>query len=413
MWDVLMYTEVPLSLPPFHLTATIISPKDSSHRYLLRHFHHAFLLRLRLRNCVGLDHRVRIKLGHLRHPQQLRRSETKEEQPTRSSPKKAFLGHHWEYPIASLELSITSASVDPLSFRNSFYMEILLKVRVIGRLQHLDIGNNAITSEGAVHVAEYVRESKSLVFLNLSMNDIGDEGAWDLGKIKESLGKFFRMLIVVSLVGATLGISPSFPICAEISNELKEMNANKGAKEIAESLKQNQSLANLDLCSLLFETMVIETSLSQLEISYNPIGPHGAKALFEVLKSHGNIKTLSLGWCQIGAMGVEFIADALKSNSTISTLDLRANGLGDEGAVCLAQSLKVVNGALTSLDLGFNEIRDDGAFAIARALKANENVSLTKLNLSSNSISKLGQGVLTDAVDHVYEMTEKEVNIFV
>lgn len=39
--------------------------------------------------------------------------------------------------------------------------------------------------------------------------------------------------------------------------------------------------------------------LSQLEISYNPIGPHGAKALFEVLKSHGNIKTLSLGWCQV------------------------------------------------------------------------------------------------------------------
>lgn len=109
---------------------------------------------------------------------------------------------------------------------------------------------------------------------------------------------------------------------------------------------------------------------------------------------------------QIGAMGVEFIADALKYNSTISTLDLRANGLGDEvyfcwelvishgwwdtylftskntnlaqtvsqwllilflfspfrlvyvqGAICLAQSLKVVNGTLTSLDLGFNEIR--------------------------------------------------------
>ncbi|XP_058192906.1 uncharacterized protein LOC131310110 [Rhododendron vialii] len=238
-----------------------------------------------------------------------------------------------------------------------------------GRLQHLDIGNNAITSKGAFHVAEYVRESKSLVFLNLSMNDIGDEGA----------------------------------------------------EKIAEALKQNQSLANLDLggnnihakgASAIAQVLKENSIITKLEISYNPIGPHGAKTLFEVLKSHGNIKTLSLGWCQIGAMGVEFIADALKYNSTISTLDLRANGLGDEGAICLAQSLKVVNGALTSLDLGFNEIRDDGAFAIARALKANEDVSITKLNLASNSISKLGQGVLTDAIDHVYEMTEKEVNIF-
>ncbi|KAE9454060.1 hypothetical protein C3L33_14042, partial [Rhododendron williamsianum] len=252
-----------------------------------------------------------------------------------------------------------------------------------GRLQHLDIGNNAITSKGAFHVAEYVRESKSLVFLNLSMNDIGDEAASDLGKIKETVGKFFRMLILVSIAGATLGISLSFPICVEVSNEPKEMNANKGAEKIAEALKQNQSLANLDLGG-------------------NNIHAKGASAI-----------------AQIGAMGVEFIADALKYNSTISTLDLRANGLGDEGAICLAQSLKVVNGALTSLDLGTNLTwldvgfsEDDGAFAIARALKANEDVSITKLNLASNSISKLGQGVLTDAIDHVYEMAEKEVNIF-
>lgn len=53
------------------------------------------------------------------------------------------------------------------------------------------------------------------------------KAASDLGKIKESVGKFFRMLILVSIAGATLGISLSFHICVEVSNELKEMNANK------------------------------------------------------------------------------------------------------------------------------------------------------------------------------------------
>lgn len=113
----------------------------------------------------------------------------------------------------------------------------------------------------------------------------------------------------------------------------------------------------------------------------------------------------------IGPKGAEFIADTLKYNTTISTLDLRGNGLRDEGALCLARSLKVVNEALTSLDLGFNEIRDDGAFAIAQALKTNEDVAVTSLNLSSNFLTKFGQSALTDARDHVYEMSEKEVNI--
>ena len=40
-------------------------------------------------------------------------------------------------------------------------------------------------------------------------------------------------------------------------------------------------------------------SLSQLELSYNPIGPDGAKALSEVLKFNGNVNTLKLGWCQV------------------------------------------------------------------------------------------------------------------
>ncbi|KAA8524701.1 hypothetical protein F0562_011124 [Nyssa sinensis] len=44
-----------------------------------------------------------------------------------------------------------------------------------GKLLLLDIGNNAISSKGAFHIAEYIKKSKSLLSLNLYMNDIGDE----------------------------------------------------------------------------------------------------------------------------------------------------------------------------------------------------------------------------------------------
>lgn len=44
-----------------------------------------------------------------------------------------------------------------------------------GKVALLDLGNNSITSKGAFHVAEYIKKSKSLLWLNLYMNDIGDE----------------------------------------------------------------------------------------------------------------------------------------------------------------------------------------------------------------------------------------------
>ncbi|KAJ0039253.1 hypothetical protein Pint_23069 [Pistacia integerrima] len=163
---------------------------------------------------------------------------------------------------------------------------------------------------------------------------------------------------------------------------------------------------------MMMQFLSLSLTHTQLDLSYNPIGTDGVKALSEVLKFHGNINTLKLGWCQIGANGAESVADMLRYNTTISVLDLRANGLRDEGAKCLARSFKVVNEALTSLDLAFNEIRDDGAFAIAQALKANEDVAVTSLNLSNNFLTKFGQSALTDARDHVFEMSEKEVNIF-
>jgi len=84
--------------------------------------------------------------------------------------------------------------------------------------------------------------------------------------------------------------------------------------------------------------------------------------------------------------------------------------------------------------------QDPGAFAIAQALKANEDVALTSINLASNFITKLGQvmsfdpkivfifpsferhfpdeifdgtqSALTDASDHVLEMSGKELSIF-
>ncbi|GJN29181.1 hypothetical protein PR202_gb17378 [Eleusine coracana subsp. coracana] len=238
-----------------------------------------------------------------------------------------------------------------------------------GKITVVDIGNNNIGSEGLRPVAELIKRTKSLLWFSLYMNDISDEGA---EKVADAL-KHNKTISTIDLGGNNIH--------------------SKGVCAIAETLKENAVLSTLDL-------------------SYNPIGPDGVKALCDVLKFHGKIQTLKLGWCQIGVPGAEFIADCLKYNTTLSTLDLRANGLGDDGAICLARSFKIINESLRSLDLGFNEIRDDGAFALAQALKANEDLAVTSLNLSNNFFTKFGQVALTEARDHVYEMSEKEIDIY-
>ncbi|EOY00343.1 Leucine-rich repeats-ribonuclease inhibitor domain-containing protein isoform 3, partial [Theobroma cacao] len=124
-----------------------------------------------------------------------------------------------------------------------------------GKITLLDLGNNSITAKGAFHVAEYIKKSKSLLWVNLYMNDIGDEGA---DKIADAL-KQNRAITTIDLGGNNIHA--------------------KGVSVIAEALKDN-------------------TIITNLELGYNPIGPDGAKALSEVLKFHGNVKTLKLGWCQ-------------------------------------------------------------------------------------------------------------------
>ncbi|OEL31478.1 Protein NLRC3 [Dichanthelium oligosanthes] len=238
-----------------------------------------------------------------------------------------------------------------------------------GKITVVDIGNNNISPEGLRPVAEFIKRTKSLLWFSLYMNDISDEGA---EKVAEAL-KDNKTISTIDLGGNNIH--------------------SKGVSAIAETLKDNSVLTTLDL-------------------SYNPIGSDGVKALCDVLKFHGKIQTLKLGWCQIGVQGAEFIADCLKYNTALSTLDLRANGLGDDGAICLARSFKIINESLTSLDLGFNEIRDDGAFALAQALKANEDLAVTSLNLSNNFFTKFGQVALSEARDHVYEMSDKEIDIY-
>ncbi|MGH0155462.1 UNVERIFIED_CONTAM: hypothetical protein FKN15_046681 [Acipenser sinensis] len=179
---------------------------------------------------------------------------------------------------------------------------------------------------------------------------------------------------------------------------------NKGAKAIGRSLMVNRSLTALDLHSnnigpkgakALADAVKINQGLVSLNLQNNFIGEEGAKAAAEILQSNRNLCILHLQKNSIGAEGVKRIAEALKNNRSLKELMLSSNQLGDKGAIALAKALKQ-NHSLTTLDLQSNSISNKGVTALTEALKHNR--GLIDLNLRENSIGVEGAKAIANAL---------------
>uniref|UniRef100_A0A452FN39 NLR family CARD domain containing 3 n=1 Tax=Capra hircus TaxID=9925 RepID=A0A452FN39_CAPHI len=182
--------------------------------------------------------------------------------------------------------------------------------------------------------------------------------------------------------------------------------SNKGAKALARSLLVNRSLTTLDLRS-------------------NSIGPQGAKALADALKINRTLASLryvsptilglgmpvasftegpfsfSLQKNSIGPVGTQQMADALKQNRSLKELMFSSNSIGDGGAKALAEAL-MVNQGLKSLEvfsflsLRENSISPEGAQDLARALRTNS--TLKSLDLTANLLHDQGAQAVAEAV---------------
>ena len=189
-----------------------------------------------------------------------------------------------------------------------------------------------------------------------------------------------------------------------------------------EFLSVNTSLTNLDLSGLedaremglhleemdgyavgigdagaasLSKALKVNSSLTNLNLSWNCITDSGASTLSQALKTNSTLTILDLSSNRIGESGVACLSGALKVNSTLASLRLGNNDLSDPGAASLSEALKV-NSTLVSLDLSSNKISDPGAVSLSRALAAN--ASLTDLNLRDNWISATGAASLFHAL---------------
>ena len=119
-----------------------------------------------------------------------------------------------------------------------------------------------------------------------------------------------------------------------------------------------------------------------------------------------NTKLISLTLRNINNHGVISIAETIQVNTTLQNLDISSNNISDAEAIAISDSLKT-NSSLVKLNISWNNITNEGAKKIAKAIQIN--LTLQNVNLSRNHISMEGLLYFMQAVKN--NCTLQVVNI--
>lgn len=129
------------------------------------------------------------------------------------------------------------------------------------------------------------------------------------------------------------------------------------------------------------------SSLIDLKISSNGIGPVGVETLMNKLLQH-NLVSLSLDKNAIGDQGCQLVAASLQMMPSLSRLNLAFNQIGSRGITSLMRSL-VTCKSITYLGLSGNILRISGAIALAFTLT--QHPRLEELDLDNCCLGQAAQ----------------------
>ena len=324
-------------------------------------------------------------------------------------------------------------------------------------LTSLDLSNNVISLDNAVHLAEAICVSGTLRKLVLARCALGFS-AHSLVNRREASDRFSASLatnsvlveldltenmlhnlpLVIDGLAEPLGTNTTLQVLNLSNNNMND----RDVVRIAEGVEANTSLVRLDLsmnaiedigatqfaialsnrtdalnelnlarnkiaqvgCERLAEMLASNSSLSVLALGHNPLGS-GASWVLSSLMTNGTLSSLSIEDNLICA-DLVWMSEMLSSNSTLTMINMDGNFMGDLG-VCACADAFMSNSSLTALSLGENDIGDCGAERLAEALIGNR--SLTQLQLAGNKIRDKGAGSIAEAL--VFNSSLRTLNL--
>lgn len=182
-----------------------------------------------------------------------------------------------------------------------------------------------------------------------------------------------------------------------------------GARRVAESLRVNTTLQNLELtgngvmageCAILGQALCVNSTLLKLNLSDNKIDANACRMLAKGLSVNSTLQTLRLSYNLIDSEGCRLLGEGLRQNTTLRSLDLSRNFITEDFndvACCRAlRDLLATNSTIQSMYLGTCLIHDEGCGLLADALRMNS--TLTQLDLSMNLFGQQGYAALCAAL---------------
>lgn len=166
------------------------------------------------------------------------------------------------------------------------------------------------------------------------------------------------------------------------------------ARVFSECLRATQSLVKLslpcnliddDLVKILIKGLMINKTITQLDLSHNRIGNSGACQIGKFLLHTKILTHLDLGDNNIHYQGSRYISQGLKLNKSLRVLSLLLNRIDDKGGMKFCQDLKEHNTTLKELNLRGNSLEGLFARALAELIL---DTTLIKIDISCNFIEK-------------------------
>jgi len=158
--------------------------------------------------------------------------------------------------------------------------------------------------------------------------------------------------------------------------------------------------------TLLAGAMKFNGSLITLDLSRNELEAEAAKALAPALAFNGSLTSLNLSSNELGPAGAEALAPGLASNASLTCCNVLQNEMDVAAAESLVEAVKDKDVSLagikrdqTTANLRNRGLKPPDAMLLASDLsKAVVSASLTRLNVSYNSMRDEGVKLLRDAV---------------
>ncbi|XP_039272007.1 uncharacterized protein LOC120346351 isoform X2 [Styela clava] len=205
-----------------------------------------------------------------------------------------------------------------------------------------------------------------------------------------------------------LGVVPASYFLAHMNNPSLNMSHHglgpRGAKAISPPLVVNTSITDLniednwitadgtkDLADMLLENCYI----ADLNMSQNKLGSKGAEYMCDMLMENTTLRSVNLSANDFKDKDAMYFADAFRANFKLKEFDLSKNAFCELGGEWLGQGI-AANESIEYLNLSWNHLRLKGALAVCAGMKIN--ITIKKLDLSWNGFANDGAAAMAEAL---------------